>query len=48
MKFDPQTVAQAEAFVNAIRAGKRGHIPALCFGQWQQFMTTVYAGLGLA
>jgi len=48
MKFDPQTVAQAEAFVNAIRAGKRAHMPALRFGQWQQFMTTVYAGLGLA
>jgi len=48
MKFDPQTVAQAEAFVNAIRAGKRARMPALRFGQWQQFMTTVYAGLGLA
>lgn len=48
MKFDPQTVEQAEAFVNALRAGKRAHMPALRFGQWQQFMTTVYAGLGLA
>lgn len=48
MIFDPQIVAQASVFVNAIRAGKRGHIPALQFSQWQQFMTTVYAGLGLA
>lgn len=29
MKFDPQTVEQAEAFVNALRAGKRAHMPAL-------------------
>ena len=48
MKFDPQTVAQAKAFVNALRAGKRARVPALRFDQWQQFMTTVYAGLGLA
>jgi len=48
VKFDLQTVAQAKAFVNALRAGKRAHMPALRFDQWQQFMTTVYAGLGLA
>ena len=48
MTFDPQTVAQAQAFVNAMRAGKRAHMPALRFDQWQPFMTTVYAGLGLA
>jgi hypothetical protein len=48
MIFDPQIVAQAKEFVNALRAGKRAHMPALRFGQWQQFMTTVYAGLGLA
>lgn len=48
MKFDPQTVKQAEEFVNALRAGKRAHMPALRFEHWQQFMTTVYAGLGLS
>jgi hypothetical protein len=47
MIFDPRIVAQANAFVNAIRAGKRGRIPALKFSQWQEFMTTVNAGLGL-
>lgn len=26
MKFDPQTVAQAKAFVNALRAGKRARV----------------------
>mgnify|MGYP001048633037 FL=1 len=43
MIFDPQIVAQANAFVNAIRAGKRAHMPAIRFEHWQQFMTTVYA-----
>ncbi|MBK0079719.1 hypothetical protein IAE49_23810 [Kosakonia sp. S58] len=46
MIFDPQTVAQATAFVNALRAGKPAHIPAMPFGRWQEFMTTVYSGLG--
>jgi hypothetical protein len=48
MEFDPQIVAQAKEFVNALRAGKRAHIPALRFEHWQQFMTSVYSGLGLA
>lgn len=48
MLFDPQTVAQAEAFVNALRSGHRAHVPAMRFEQWQQFMTVVCAGLGLA
>jgi hypothetical protein len=42
MIFDPQIVAQANAFVNALKAGKRAHMPALRF-EFQQFMTTVYA-----
>ncbi|ECH4667730.1 succinate dehydrogenase flavoprotein subunit [Salmonella enterica] len=41
MKFDPQIVAQAKAFVNALRRGQRAHMPALRFEFWQQFMTTV-------
>ncbi len=48
MTFDPQIVAQANAFVNALRNGHRAHVPALKLAYWQQFMTLVYAGLGLA
>ena len=47
MQFDPQIVAQANAFVNALRSGKRARVPAK-LEHWQQFMTVVYAGLGLA
>lgn len=45
MNFDPQIVAQANTFVNALRSGKRAHVPAMSLAQ---YMTTVYAGLGLA
>jgi hypothetical protein len=49
MNFDPQIVAQANrAFVNALRSGQRARVPALKLEYWQQFMTAVYAGLGLA
>ncbi|HEI6740085.1 TPA: succinate dehydrogenase flavoprotein subunit [Yersinia enterocolitica] len=48
MKFDPQIVAQANAFVNALRSGERTRVPALKLKYWQQFMAVVYAGLGLA
>ncbi|MDE4730402.1 succinate dehydrogenase flavoprotein subunit [Klebsiella pneumoniae] len=48
MNFDPQIVAQAKAFVNALRSGQRVRVPALKLEYWQQFMTAVYAGLGLA
>ncbi|MDV7024463.1 MULTISPECIES: succinate dehydrogenase flavoprotein subunit [Atlantibacter] len=48
MNFDPQIVAQANAFVNALKQGKRARVPALKLEHWQQFMTQVYAGLGLA
>lgn len=41
--FDPQIVAHATAFVNAVKANKRGHVPAMPFYHWQQFMTTVHA-----
>lgn len=41
MKFDPQIVAQAKAFVNAFKLGTRAHVPAMPFHLWQQFMTTV-------
>lgn len=29
MQFDPQIVAQANEFVNALRSGKRAHVPAM-------------------
>ncbi|WP_407216154.1 hypothetical protein [Enterobacter hormaechei] len=48
MKFDPQTVAQAKAFVNALRAGKRARVPALRFSQWQPFLSVVNAETGCA
>lgn len=46
MIFDPQIVAQAKAFVNALKSGRRAHVPALRFEYWQQFMTTVNAEMG--
>ncbi|EBV5085244.1 succinate dehydrogenase flavoprotein subunit [Salmonella enterica subsp. enterica serovar Ball] len=48
MQFDPQIVAQTNMFVNALRSGKHARVPALTLKYWQQFMTVVYAGLGLA
>lgn len=48
MQFDPQIVSHAQAFVNALRKGKRARVPAIRLEHWQQFMTLVYAGLGLA
>ena len=48
MKFDPQTVAQAEVFVNALRAGKPARVPMLRFSQWELFMSVVKAGTGHA
>ncbi|ALQ49483.1 MULTISPECIES: hypothetical protein [Raoultella] len=48
MQFDPQIVAQANAFVNALRSGKRAHVPAMRLEYWQQFLIVVYSGLGLA
>lgn len=48
MNFDPRIVAQANDFVNALKQGKRARVPALKLAHWQQFMTQVYAGLGLA
>ncbi|EDF8679186.1 succinate dehydrogenase flavoprotein subunit [Salmonella enterica] len=34
MQFDPQIVAQANAFVNALRSGKRARVPALKLEHW--------------
>jgi len=48
MNFDPQIVAQAKAFVNDLRTKGSARVPALKLEHWQQFMTQVYAGLGLA
>ncbi|MGR7464162.1 succinate dehydrogenase flavoprotein subunit [Klebsiella aerogenes] len=47
MHFNPEIVAQAKAFVNALKSGQRAHMPALRFEFWQQFMTTVNAELGI-
>ncbi|MFR0656233.1 succinate dehydrogenase flavoprotein subunit [Pantoea sp. SIMBA_079] len=41
MIFDPQIVAHALRFVNALRTGQLAHVPAMPFALWQQFMTTV-------
>lgn len=41
--FDPQIVAQATAFVNALKAKKRAVVPAMRFHQWPQFMIAVHA-----
>lgn len=47
MNFDPQIVAQAQAFVNARRKGWTGHVPAMPFRLWQQFMTAVNHEMGV-
>lgn len=47
MNFDPQIVAQAKAFVNALKSNKRARVPAIPFAYWQQFMTTVHAEMGV-
>lgn len=43
MKFDPQIVAQAKAFVNNLHAGNPARVPRMPFAHWQQFITTVQA-----
>lgn len=43
MIFDPQIVAHAMLFVNALRSGQMAHVPAMPFAMWQQFITTVNA-----
>ncbi|ELW2866253.1 succinate dehydrogenase flavoprotein subunit [Salmonella enterica] len=42
MVINPVIEAQAEAFVNARRAGKRARVPAIRFEFWQQFWAVVY------
>lgn len=46
MSTDEKIVAQAGRFVNALRSGKQAHVPALRFGQWEQFMAAVNAETG--
>ncbi len=46
MKIDDKTVAQAEAFVNALRAGKRTCMHPIRFEHWPLFMATVRNGMG--
>lgn len=43
MNFDPQIVAQATEFVNALNAKKPAHMPAIRFNQWPLFISTVRA-----
>lgn len=45
MIFDPQIVAHAMHFVNALRSGQMALVPAMPFALWQQFITTVNAAL---
>ncbi|HBH6890117.1 hypothetical protein [Type-D symbiont of Plautia stali] len=45
MNFDPQIVAQAQAFVKGFNSGHMAHVPAMPFALWQQFITTVKATL---
>ncbi|AVV40027.1 succinate dehydrogenase flavoprotein subunit [Pantoea agglomerans] len=45
MIFDPQIVAHAMLFVNALRSGQMAHVPAMPFAMWQQFITTVNAAM---
>lgn len=47
MQFDPQIVAQANAFVNALRSGKRTRVLALKLEYWKQFMTLASASRDL-
>lgn len=41
MKFDPQIVAQAKAFVNNLHAGNPVCVPRMPFSHWHQFIATV-------
>ncbi|MBW1215795.1 succinate dehydrogenase flavoprotein subunit [Pantoea allii] len=41
MNFDPQIVAQAALFVNALRSGQSAHVPAMPFRLWPAFIRCV-------
>ncbi|MGP2522099.1 succinate dehydrogenase flavoprotein subunit [Pantoea ananatis] len=41
MNFDPQIVAQAALFVNALRSGQSAHVPAMPFRRWPVFIGCV-------
>ncbi|WP_435674035.1 hypothetical protein, partial [Pantoea ananatis] len=41
MNFDPQIVAQAALFVNALRSGQQAHVPAMPFRLWPVFIGCV-------
>lgn len=45
MIFDAQIVSHAIGFVNALRSGRRAHVPAMPFALWPQFMMTVKSQL---
>ncbi|ADU73036.1 hypothetical protein Pat9b_4055 (plasmid) [Pantoea sp. At-9b] len=42
MNSDPQILSQAEAFVNALRNGRRATMRPMPFRQWPQFMQAVH------
>ncbi len=41
MNSDPQIVAQAALFVNALRNGQSAHVPAMPFRLWPVFTLSV-------
>ncbi len=41
MNFDPQIVAQAQAFVKGFNSGRGVRVPKMTFNQFPQFMRAV-------
>ncbi|KAA6094172.1 succinate dehydrogenase flavoprotein subunit [Pantoea dispersa] len=41
MNFDPQIVAQAQAFVKGFNSGRGVRVPKMTFSSWPHFMRAV-------
>lgn len=41
MNFDPQIVAQAQAFVKGFNSGRGVRVPKMKFSKWPHFMRAV-------
>ena len=41
MNFDPQIVAQAQAFVKGFNSGRGVRVPKMTFSNWPHFMRAV-------
>ncbi|MBU6520914.1 succinate dehydrogenase flavoprotein subunit [Pantoea sp. B270] len=41
MNFDPQIVAQAQAFVKGFNSGRGVRVPKMTFSSWPHFMHAV-------